>query len=239
MRPLLRIAIALLTATGVAPAHAEQPYSITTSDGKTRISIDMTAAPDLKDWSEQKLAPVLAQWYPRIESMLASKGFVAPRSISITLRPQPGVAETSGAEVSGNSEWFKKQLDGEATGAMVHELVHVVQQYGDEEPESVPGWLTEGIADYIRFFKFEPNYHGADDIWLRKQDYAKIRFDGAYRQSANFLNWVSEKYDPTIVPTLNMLARQKKYSAAIWKRRTGKTVDELGEEWKAAKRPAP
>ena len=115
-------------------------------------------------------------------------------------------------------------------------MVHVVQQYGDQEPDAVPGWLTEGIADYIRFFKFEPDYHGADDIWLRKQDYAKIRFDGAYRQSANFLNWVSEKYDPKIVPTLNALARQKKYSAAIWKQRTGKTVEELGEEWKAAKR---
>ena len=237
MKPVLRIVAFWIVASSISSVHAAQPYDFSTQDGKTRITIDTTAAPDLKDWSETKLAPVLATWYPRIEALLASAGFVAPRKVSITLRPQPGVAATSGTEVSGNSEWFKKQLGGEAIGAMVHEMVHVIQQYGDSERDPFPGWLTEGIADYIRFFKFEPGYHGADDVWLKKQDLTKIRSDGGYRQSANFLNWVSEKYDRNIVPTLNALARQRRYSEAIWKQRTGKTVEELGQEWKAEKAP--
>jgi len=235
MRLILRVAALLVAASGLAPAQAEQPYTFVTQDGKTRITLDTAAAPDLTDWANTKLAPVLAAWYPRIETMLASEGFVAPRSVSIILRPQPGVAGASGNEVSGNSDWFRKQVDGEATGAMVHELVHVVQQYGDDQGGAAPGWLTEGIADYIRFFRFEPEYHGADDVWLKKQDFAKIRADGAYRQSANFLSWAREKYDPQIVPTLNTLARQHRYNEGVWKQRTGKTFTELAAEWKADK----
>ena len=237
MKHVLRALAFWIVVSGMSSVHAAQPYVFSTQDGKTQITIDTRSAPDLQNWSETQLAPVLAAWYPQIEVLLASEGFVAPRRVSIILRPQPGVAETSGTEVSGNSEWFQKQLGGEATGAMVHEMVHVIQQYGDSERNPFPGWLTEGIADYIRFFKFEPDYHGADDVWLKKQDFAKIRFDGAYRQSANFLNWVSEKYDRDIVPTLNALARRQRYSDAIWKERTGKTLSELGQQWKAEKAP--
>jgi hypothetical protein len=228
--PLHRVA-----GVNVAQTKAAAAFVIASADGKTSISIDTAAAPDLQSWARTKLAPVLALWYPRIEVLLASDGFVAPSHVNMTLRPQPGVAETLGTEVSGNSDWFRKQLDGEAVGAMVHELVHVVQQYGDREPERFPGWLTEGIADYVRFFVFEPNYHGADDTWLAKQDLSKVRFDGAYRQTANFLDWVTRKYDPQIVEKLNAAARRGDYSEAIRKERAGKSVEELGEEWKAEK----
>ena len=220
---------------GSAEEKAVPPFAVRTADGKTSITIDTSAAPELQEWARTKLAPVLALWYPRIDGLLASDGFVAPTHVAITFKPEPGVAETLGTEVSGNSQWFRGQLDGEAVGAMVHELVHVVQQYGDREPESFPGWLTEGIADYIRFFKFEPDYHGADDVWLARQDPAKVRFDGAYRLSANFLDWVTRKYDPQIVEKLNAAARRGVYSEGIWREKSGKTVVELGNEWKEEK----
>jgi len=223
------------TGASVVETKAAAAFVIATADGKASISIDAAAAPDLREWARTKLAPALALWYPRIDELLDSDGFVAPIHVNMTFRPQPGVAETLGTEVSGNSDWFRKQLDGEAVGAMVHELVHVVQQYGDREPETFPGWLTEGIADYVRFFVFEPNYHGADDGWLAKQDVSKVRFDGAYRQTANFLDWVTRKYDPRIVEKLNAAARRGDYNEAIWKERTGKSVGELGEEWKTEK----
>jgi len=224
-----------MTGVSVVETKAAAAFVIATADGKASISIDTAAAPDLREWARTKLAPTLALWYPRIDELLDSDGFVAPIHVNMTFRPQPGVAETLGTEVSGNSDWFRKQLDGEAVGAMVHELVHVVQQYGDREPETFPGWLTEGIADYVRFFVFEPNYHGADDIWLAKQDLSKVRFDGAYRQTANFLDWVTRKYDPRIVEKLNAAARRGDYNEAIWKEWTGKSVGELGEEWKTEK----
>ncbi len=36
---------------------------------------------------------------------------------------------------------------------MVHETVHCVQRY---RGRGNPGWLVEGVADYVRFFKYEP-----------------------------------------------------------------------------------
>ena len=66
-----------------------------------------------------------------------------------------------------NKKWFRANLQGEAIGSVVHELVHVVQEYGRarrENPEATrsPGWLVEGLADYIRWFLYEPQSHGAD-----------------------------------------------------------------------------
>src|SRR5437660_1288637 len=60
------------------------------------------------------------------------------------------------------------------------------------------------------------------------------RYDGSYRVSANFLNWVSEKYDKQIATELNAAIRKGKYSEDIWKEQTGHTVQELGDEWKAS-----
>jgi mannosidase alpha-like ER degradation enhancer 2 len=215
----------------IDPAGASAPLVVQTADRKVSISIDTSAAPELQEWAQTKLAGTLALWYPQIAAMLPSDSFAAPTHVNITFKPHPGVAETDGTEVTGNSTWFKSQLEGEAVGAMIHEMVHVVQQYGDRDPEPFPGWLTEGIADYVRFFKFEPDYHGADDVWLKKQNPAKVRFDGAYRQTANFLDWATNKYDPQLVVQLNVLARRGTYSENIWMEKSGKTLVELGREW--------
>ena len=48
-------------------------------------------------------------------------------------------------------KYFKANPDD--IGAMVHETVHCVQLY---RGRGNPGWLVEGVADYVRFFKYEP-----------------------------------------------------------------------------------
>src|SRR5439155_23615830 len=122
-------------------------------------------------------------------------------------------------------------------GALLDEEVHVIQQYGSARRNNphatrLPGWLTEGIPDYIRWFLYEPQSHGADLVWMRARRNFTPRYDGGYRVSANFLDWVTEKYDKQIVQKLNASARQGKYSVEIWKDSTGKALAELGEEWK-------
>ena len=91
-----------------------------------------------------------------------------------------------------------------------------------------PDWLTEGIADYVRFYLYEPESRGcAMDV--KRED---IRYNGSYRVSANFLNFVEKKY-PGTVKELNALCRQGKYDEnSYWQKRTGKTVLELEQEWK-------
>src|SRR5205085_6381035 len=144
-------------AEATASASNEPPFITHSTDGYCEISIDTSKAPDLKDWAEHKLAPTLAEWYPKIIAMLPSEGYSAPTKFSVAIRPGKGVAATGGTRVTANSDWIKKELEGEAIGALLHEEVHVIQQYGSarrNNPNATrsPGWLTEAIPDYIRWF---------------------------------------------------------------------------------------
>jgi hypothetical protein len=214
------------------------PFLIKSVDGKCDITIDTSGATDLKEWAETKLAPVLAEWFPKIVAMLPSEGYTPPASFSVTIRPGRGVAATSGTRVTANAAWLRRELEREAIGALLHEEIHVIQLYGrrgnrGEAGRRLPGWLVEGIPDYIRWFLYEPQSHGADDVWMKRQKFDSVRYDGSYRQTANFLNWVTEKYDADIVAKLNAAARSGKYGDEIWKEKSGKTAEELGAEWKA------
>jgi hypothetical protein len=140
-----------------------------------------------------------------------------------------GVAYTAGTNVVANSEWLSSQIHGEAVGSIVHELVHVVQQYHHH----APGWLVEGMADYIRWFKYEPQSHGADIVWMRHRGKSfSPHYNDSYRISANFLNWVTEKYDTNIVTEVSAVLRSGDYTEDFWKQKTGKSVEDLGAEWK-------
>jgi hypothetical protein len=210
------------------------PYVAHSADGRYEITFDYKGAPDLGEWVTNKLAPVLAEWYPKIVAYLPSDGYEAPKKFTVTLKPGRGVAATGGTRVTANSSWVRKQ-EGDAVGALVHECVHVVQQYGrgrrnNPNRTQNPGWLTEGIADYYRFYKFEPQTHGAE---ITKKGLARAHYDAAYRPTANFLNWVSGKYDPDLVPQLNAAMRQGNYSTNLWIEHTGKPVQQLGDDWLA------
>ncbi len=225
---------------GSAAPAATRALVIQSSDGHCEITIDTSAAPDLKEWAEQKLAPVLAAWYPKIVAMLPSEGYTAPKRFSVSIRPGRGVAATSGTRITANSDWAKRELDGEATGALVHEVVHVVQQYrgrrGNPDYRPAPGWLVEGICDYIRWFLYEPQSHGADVTWLRARRNVALKHDASYRITANFLNYVVQHHDPKqeLITRLNAACRQGRYTDDLWKDCTGKTLLELSDEWKTA-----
>ncbi|HUS72327.1 MAG TPA: basic secretory protein-like protein [Sedimentisphaerales bacterium] len=221
----------------VAASQATKQYGETfeAERGKYRITIYTSETPDLTEWAHKELAPVLQQWYPKIVKMLPSEGYQAPSRVSITFSPNMrGVAAASGTGVRCGAGWFRRQLQGEANGAVVHELVHVVQQYGlarrtNPNATRTPGWLVEGIADYIRWFLYEPQTRGAE---VTKRNIARARYNSSYRITGNFLNWVTETYDKDIVRKLNAAARQGKYNEELWKEATGHTVQELGDEWK-------
>jgi basic secretory peptidase family protein len=218
---------------------AEPPFQIASIDGYCEITIDTSRAPELKTWAEQKLGPMLAQWYPRIVTMLPSTGYEAPKHFRVTLRPGRGVAATGGANITANSNWLKPETNPEAIGALIHEEVHVVQNYGGGRRRAsgtpgvpAPGWLVEGIPDYIRWFKFEPESHGADLVWMRAQRNLSLRYDAGYRISANFLNYVVETYDHDVIRKLNAACREGNYDEALWRTATGKTLQDLAAEWK-------
>lgn len=181
--------------------------------------LDVTDAPEMKEWAE-KVARVCERQFPMICDELMSDGFKPVTVIRITLRGDyNGVAFASGNRITGSVKYFKANPND--IGAMVHETVHCVQLY---RGRGNPGWLVEGVADYVRFFKYEANRP-------RPLSPERAKFDGSYRVTAAFLAFVTEKYDPQFVRKLNALLREGKYKPEVWKELTGLTVEELGREW--------
>ncbi len=228
----------------VIDANAPAPTSIVqkpilktfaTEDGKFTFIVDATDAPDLADWTEKKLKPVVIEWYPKVVALLPSEGYQAPTTVTFRFRSDMrGIpASAAGAGVNLNTPWFRRELEGEACGAVVHELVHVVQNYwgkrSQPRAQTTPGWIVEGIADYVRWFLYEPHSRGAD---ITEGNLAKANYDSSYRVTANFLNWVTQNCDKEFVRKLNAAAREGRYDESLWKDWTGKTVQELGGEWK-------
>lgn len=228
-------------ATNVVAEVAVAPFTFKSADGYCEFSVDTARSPELTEWVAGRLSPVLAEWFPKIVAMLPSEGFSAPKRIAIVIRPGDGVAAASGTRITANATWLARELNGEAIGALLHEVVHVVQQYGggrrgSSGAQRPPGWLVEGIPDYIRFFKYEPQNHGADLIWLEGRRNQVLNYDGMYRISANFLNYVVEHYGKTneIIAQVNAACRQGNYTDERWRELTGKTLGELNEEWKSS-----
>ena len=203
------------------------PASAPATQPAYEIVFDASETPDLKDWGETRLKPICEKWYPMIVQMLPSEGFTAPRRLTVLFKKgMGGVAFTAGRNIVCAEPWFKQNLDGEAAGAVVHELVHVVQQYRRVRGgQQNPGWLVEGVADYIRWFLYEP-------AKLRPRvNPDRAKYTDSYRTTGAFINYLVESVDKDIVTKLNTAMRQGKYTPELWKTCTGKTVDELWADY--------
>ncbi|MFM7163949.1 MAG: basic secretory protein-like protein, partial [Planctomycetaceae bacterium] len=211
-----------------------------TQNGEYHFTVDTTAAQELESWTDQQLRPVILEWYPKIVQLLPGPGFQAPRKVRFRYQPDAEMrgipAYASGNMITLNVEWFRGQLQKEARGCVVHELVHVVQQYsgggrGPGPRAAAPGWLVEGIPDYIRWFLYEPESGGAR---LSADRLRTAQHDASYRVSANFLDWVirSQPAESKILEKLNVALRAGRYTPELWQQLTGRTEQQLAESWR-------
>jgi hypothetical protein len=215
----------------VNPTEAEKPAG---AESKLREknfdwTLDVSQSPDLKEWAETKLKPAVDQWYPIFVDCLASDGFTAPTKFKITIKPMDGVAATGGTDVEVSEDWIKGQIKkpewNEAVGSVIHELVHVVQQYGGNRN---PGWMVEGVADYFRWFHYEPVEHHPR---LSARRAGRAKYSDSYQTTAGFLEYVAKNHDHEFVVKMNAAMRQNRYRADLWKEFTGLTVQELWSEY--------
>ena len=134
-------------------------------------------------------------------------------------------------EIHLNEEWAAENAD-EVKGAIVHEIAHLVQNYSSHRP---PSWLLEGIADWVRWFNYEPR-EAQDAI---RTAAAKSRVHNAgYRTTAAFLERVDKRHGRDFVRRLNAVCRAGEYNGAkTWTDLTGKTQEELAQEWRASMKP--
>ncbi|MEP7144701.1 MAG: basic secretory protein-like protein [Ferruginibacter sp.] len=139
-----------------------------------------------------------------------------------------GVAATSGNIVRFNPQWFHNHPGD--IDVVTHEVMHIVQSYPGN---AGPGWLTEGIADYVRYTLGVDN---AGAHWSLPDFSPKQHYENAYRITARFLAWLEKNKLQGIVRQLDAAMRTKKYDPGIWKKLTGKSVDELWRDY--AENPA-
>jgi hypothetical protein len=216
--PLLMSGVVLSTAVDDFERHI---YPLANPQKSPRFAIDVSRVPETKAWAERSI--VLARdWFPEICRLLATKDWKAPKKITFVFRPkQDAPAYASGSEISISSEWIKAHP--EDFGMVIHELTHIVQSYPENKVDV--GWLVEGIADYVRWWRYEPE---APRPTINKQ---RDSYRNGYRTTAAFLAWVSRRYDMRLVPQLDAKLRIGEDPMGIFKSTTGKTPDELWSEW--------
>ena len=124
------------------------------------------------------------------------------------------------AESRVSSHWIEKNPDD--IGLVIHELTHVIQAY----PSPHPGWLTEGVADYIRWAIYEGKPLDWFPIDKKPQGYK-----ASYQVTGGFLLWLELDRAPGIVRKLNAAMRHKAYDQEVFKTETGLTLDELWDAY--------
>jgi hypothetical protein len=192
--------------------------------GPGRGFVDTSQAPDLADWA-RRAEKQLQEFWPHTAAMLYSPGFITPNKVNVVYRTGPGVtavAAAGGGVITVNSAWSRAQPND--TGLMVHEAAHVIQAMSAYNPV----WLVEGIADYIRWVKFEPQNHKP------RINVETASYRDSYRTTGTFLGWLKLNYDSAIVTKLNHAIRFGRYKPELWKQSTGKDVDALWTEFIAA-----
>jgi hypothetical protein len=201
-----------------APAPVATTPAAEAPTPKIEIELDYADAQDLQEWAEKAKA-ICEEWYPKICAELASEGFTPPTSTRITFDPaMRGVAHTSRGRIRASAAYVRDHKDD--YGMMVHELVHVVQSY-PTRPKRAPSWIVEGIADYIRFHKYEP---GADKSRINPE---KASYRDSYRTTARFFAWAVENHDKEIIQKLNAALRKGECDEEKAKELFGGDIDTL------------
>ncbi|MDR1861157.1 MAG: basic secretory family protein [Bacteroidales bacterium] len=134
-----------------------------------------------------------------------------------------GIAATFGGIVRYNPQWFVK--NPKDIDVVTHEVMHIVQSYGRNQ---VPGWVTEGIADYVRH---KYGLHNPEAGWSLTPLRPDHKYTNSYRITARFFVWLENTKDPEIVTKLNRAASEDRFTDSIWEDLTGKSIDDLWQEY--------
>lgn len=186
------------------------PFVVTVSG-----EIDEASAPVIG-----RLTALFYESYPKLVKRFSNPDRPAPTHIKLIFKQTLRVpAYCSGSEITINLDWLRK--NPEDIGLLTHELTHAVQAYG----RGVPGWFTEGFADYTRKLYGPEKQPGWE---LPKKLSARHKYTDSYRVTGRFLLWLDDKH-PGAVDQLHRKAQDREFDIALFKELTGQTLDELWE----------
>jgi hypothetical protein len=195
------------------------------------VRVDTRAAPALA-FMQDVIPEVIAKNFPKMWEKLGTDRTHMPATVRFTMRHNIDYpAYASGGGVTFSAEWFTERPGD--LGCIVHELSHIVQSY-DKQPEGT-GWISEGLADYVRYYcAVDTNGWGIQVPYRPGMKYTE-----GYGTAAGFFYFVEKTYDPKIAVKLGHSLKYGDYTPDLWKDATGKTLDELWEEYKTAPAPVP
>ncbi|MEG4813420.1 basic secretory protein-like protein [Microcoleus sp. K5-D4] len=186
--------------------HCEIDRTAADKNGDTKL---VTFAKNLPELCKKK--------YPEIKGLLVQDAYQAPNNIQIVFENGEGFAHTVGNKITLFIPYFQEHSDD--YGAVVHEMAHVAQNY----QKSVPGWLVEGIADYIRF---RMGYSDSSKLSCRNNLHYS---SSVYSCAPAFVNYI-EKTNNGVIAKLNAALKQEGYKDELFSKYTGKTVEQLWQE---------
>jgi len=185
--------------------------------------LDVSEVPDdavSQKWGENA-KELCEEWFPVLCKFLSTDTWTPPEMIRLVIKKEleaPG--STSGHAISVSLKWITEHPDD--FGMVIHELVHVIQNYPHSRKN--PGWLVEGIADYLRYWKYEAEAP-------RRRIEATASYRDGYGTSGAFLAWMTWKYDRRVVRRLDSALRMSEYKDSIFRDVTGKDLPELWTEF--------
>ncbi len=192
-----------------------------TQDGYTLIWVEK-----LEDFSDSTRARMIRTFFQTYPAQAAIYNPESRKTVRIVMDPgYKGVAAAGSGVIRVNPDWMKK--NPEDIDVVTHEGMHIVQSYPGG---AGPGWVTEGVADYVRYKMGVNNAAGNWSLPALKENH---HYTNAYRVTARFFVWIESKHGEGLVKKLDHAMRSKEYSEEFWKTHTGKTVDELWTDYKA------
>ena len=205
-----------------------------------KVEIDYSTAPECETFAVKSKA-IVEEWYPKINEILFGKDHPLPRAVvNLKFEPMKGVAHATTDGIHISAEWVTKKSPDDY-GMVVHELTHIVQNYKLGE-----GWLTEGIADYVRHAAYERDIkptmsldaHGRASGYSQKEPYfqglesrgvdlTQKGYLQSYTVAASFLFWLEAHKDKEIVRHLNQALSAGRYAPALFAQFCGQSLDDL------------
>lgn len=193
-------------------------------DGYTLVFINKNS--NFNPTIQKNLIETYFEVYPKLVGMFNNKA--THDVIFITDTAYNGVAETSGNRILFATKYMNKfpyDVD-----VVTHEGMHIVQGYGYSYGRDLV-WLTEGIADFIRY------KYGVDNVgskWFLPSFKAKDKgYKDSYRVTARFFEWIDQKVKPGMIVQIDKELRNGTFKDSTWVDLSGKSLDDLWAAYSA------
>ncbi len=229
MKTSILILLLLITLTGCKKDKDSTPAPPPSSDYSAgyfeRNGLSLTWQSNTSGFNmetKKKLVETFFEVYPKI---IAYFNASAPKSVTVRIDASyTGVAYAQNGQIVFSANYMATNPTD--IDVITHELTHLAQGY----PQYNPSWLVEGIADFSRHTFGLAN---TSANWSLPAYQAGQNYDNSYRITARFLVWIEAKVKAGTVKALDAQLRANTYSDASWQTLTGKTVQQLWNDYAA------